>query len=79
VLKTQQDLQNLDLLAKPEVIQNCFSYFDKSVDIKNFTPDIFGGIKNSIKIPRLSIIKLLDYRFIDFFFIMKQKLKKQIQ
>ena len=79
VLKTQQDLQNLDLLAKPEVIQNCFSYFDKSVDIKNFTPDIFGGIKNSIKIPRLSIIKLLDYRLIDLFFIMKQKLKKQIQ
>ena len=79
VLKTQQDLQKLDLLAKPEVIQNCFSYFDKCIDIKNFTPDIFGGIKKAIKIPRLSIIKLLDYRLTDFYFILKQKLKKQIQ
>jgi len=78
VLKKQQDLQNLDLLAKPEVVQNCFSYFDKSIDIKNFTPDIFGRIKKATKVPSINYFQLVKFLFSNYYSIAKAIFKSYI-
>lgn len=79
VLNSHNELQNLDKLTKPEVRQNCFAYFDKHLDIKKFTPDIFGRLKKTIKTPDLNQSQFNTYKLTDFYYIIKQKLKKQIQ
>ena len=79
VLNSHNELQNLDKLTKPEVKQNCLAYFDKHLDIKKFTPDIFGRLKKTIKTPDLNQSQFNTYKLTDFYYIIKQKLKKQIQ
>ena len=79
VLKTQQDLDSLDNLTRPEIIQNCFSYFDKYIDIKNFTPDILRKIKLSQKTASLNFFSLFKYRCSDYYFIVKASIKKLVK
>lgn len=79
VLKTQQELENLDILTKPEIIQNCLSYFDKYIDIKNFTPVIFQTIKKFRKLASLNYLELFWYICIDYYFILKASIKKLIK
>ena len=75
VLKTQHDLDSLDKLTKPELIQNCFSYFDKHIDIKNFTPTILQKIKQSQKTASLNFFSLFKYRFSNYYLISKASIK----
>lgn len=79
VLKTQQDLGNLDNLTKPEIIKNCFSYFNKHIDIKNFTPDIFEKLSESTKKASLNYLELFWYICFDYYFIVKARIKKLIK
>jgi len=79
VLKTQRDLDSLDNLTRPEIIQNCFSYFDKHIDIKNFTPEILQKIKLSQKTTSLNFFSLFKYCCSDYYFIVKASIKKLVK
>ena len=79
VLKTQQDLKKIDSLSKPEIIQNCLSFFDKYVDIKNFTPIIFQKIKESKKTAAINYFALFLYICSDYYSIGKAEIKRHIK
>ena len=75
VLKTQHDLDSLDKLTKPEIIQNCFSYFDKHIDIKNYSHKIIQRINTSILKSDINNYLFLCYICIDNFHILKAKIR----
>lgn len=76
VLKSQQELENLESLSKLEIIHNTLSYFDKQIDIKNFTPVIFQKIKESQKKTFLNYSEFFWYLCSDYYYIVKAKIKK---
>jgi len=78
VLKSEQDLVNLDRLLQPEINQNCLNYFEKYIDIKNFTPIIFQKLKNNTKLGSISYLNLLKYICADYYFIAKGRIKTLI-
>lgn len=59
-LKSKHDLSYLDSLLNDEVRENCFRYFEKYLDIKNYIKPIISEIKPR-KISQINRINILYY------------------
>lgn len=76
VLKSQHDLKNLDLLSNQVLVDNCFTYFDNHIDIKNFTPQIFEKLMASNKNAKINRLKQTNYLLSNYISIWKQRIKQ---
>ncbi len=79
VLKSQHDLKNLELLSNQVLVDNCFAYFDKHIDIKNFTHLIFEKLKASNKNAKINRLKWINYILLNYITIWKQRIKRLLQ
>jgi hypothetical protein len=79
VLSKQSDLSKLSMLQNEEVRQNCYDYFDKHLDIKNFTTAIFNFICKSDIDKKINKVQLLLFYFREIKGILKMNIKTLIK
>ena len=79
-IKQPQDLINLSDLNQETVKQNCFNFFDKKLDLKNYADLITERIfaYSNTKKNRLNISQLFLFILIEFYNITKLFIKKKL-
>ena len=76
VLKDQNDLGKLDFTLNNKILQNCFSYFDEKLDLKNYFYPIVQEICNNTNQKYKRWFYHIHFMMEEFVSILKWKVKK---